>query len=369
MTLAVDIAARFTATGAEPFVIDVAFEVAEGESLVILGPSGSGKTLALETIAGFHSCEGSVRNDDRDLTDLPAEKRGFGFVFQDYALFPHMTVRENVAFGARYHDDEDVRDPETVLAELGVGDLLDRTPPTLSGGEAQRVALARSLAVGPEAFLLDEPLSALDVPTRQALRDDVVDLLADVTAVYVTHNRTTARAIADRIAIMRNGELVQVGSPEAIFEHPSSPFVARFTGSNCLPLDALGELGAELGERFGKGEATHAAIRPEHVTLDPDDSDAGTTVKRCTREDATNRLVLGLAKTTTEPSRPIGARSADGGQRADEEVVIEVFSDRTPESGEAIGVSFPREHVTLLDEDDIDDGGNNDGDSGNDEAE
>ena len=374
MTLAVDIAARFTAPGST-FIVDVAFEVEEGESLVILGPSGSGKTLVLETVAGFHPSKGSIENGDRDLTDLPSEKRGFGFVFQDYALFPHMTVRENVAFGARYH--EEVRDPETVLAELGVSDLADRTPPTLSGGEAQRVALARSLAVGPEAFLLDEPLSALDVPTRQALRDDVADLLDDVTAVYVTHNRTTARALADRIAIMRDGELVQVGSPEAIFEQPASPFVARFTGANCLPLDALGDLGRELRDGAADGEgasgrtekATHAAIRPEHVILDSDDPDIETTVTRCTREDATNRLVCSLPATAAEPSQPIGARSTDGGQRTDEDLTIEVFSDRTPESGESMAVSFPREHVALLDDNDSKGSGNSDNGGGNDKAE
>jgi ABC-type Fe3+/spermidine/putrescine transport system ATPase subunit len=357
MTLAVDVAARFTATGTDPFVVDVAFEVEEGESLVILGPSGSGKTLVLETIAGFHPSRGTIRNGDRDLTDLPPEKRDFGFVFQEYALFPHMTVRENVAFGARYH--EETRDPETVLAELGVADLAGRTPPTLSGGEAQRVALARSLAIGPEAFLLDEPLSALDVPTRQALRDDVADLLADVTAVYVTHNRTTARAIADRIAIMRDGELVQTGAPETVFEQPASPFVARFTGANCLPLDALGEYGRELREREGDREATHVAIRPEYVVLDPEAPDFETTVKRCTREDATNRLVLSLPATTgpataSESSGPISARSTDGGQRTedDHDLTLEVFADRTPESGAGIGVSFPREHLTLLDDSD-----------------
>jgi ABC-type Fe3+/spermidine/putrescine transport system ATPase subunit len=352
MTLAVDVAARFTAAGTDPFVVDVAFAVEEGESLVVLGPSGSGKTLLLETIAGFHPHRGTVASDDRDLTDLPAEKRGFGFVFQNYALFPHMTVRENVAFGARYH--EGTRDPEAVLAELGVADLADRTPPTLSGGEAQRVALARSLAIGPDVFLLDEPLSALDVPTRQALRDDVADLLADATAVYVTHDRTTARAIADRIAIMRDGELVQTGTPETIFEQPASPFVARFTGANCLPLDALGEFGRDLAEELGNEAATHVAIRPEHLTLEPDEPDFETTVRRCTREDATNRLVLSLPTAASEPSGPIGTRSSDGVQRSegDRNLTVEVFADRTPEAGAEIDVSLPREHLTLLDDSD-----------------
>ncbi len=318
MTLAVDIATRFTATGAEPFDIDVTFEVEPGESLVVLGPSGSGKTLVLETVAGFHPSNGTIENDGRNLSDLNPEDREFGFVFQDYALFPHMTVRENVAFGARYH--EDTRDPEAVLDELGVAHLADRTPPTLSGGEAQRVAFARSLAVRPEAFLLDEPLSALDVPTRQALREDVADLLADVTAVYVTHNRTVARALADRIAVMRDGEIVQTGTPEDVFERPESAFVARFTGANCLPRSAFP--GFDGDESNGK-----LAIRPEHVVFDPETPDATARVVRVTREDAVSRVSLAL----------------DG-----VEETLDAFSSQPPSVGDTVEIGLPRERTTVF---------------------
>jgi len=155
----------FTADGAEAFTVDAEIEVEPGESLVILGPSGSGKTLLLETVAGFHDHDGFVAFDGRQLTDLPPERRDFGFVFQDYALFPHMTVTENVAYGTQYHDE--TSDPDALLAELGVSPLSDRYPPTLSGGEKQRVALARALAIQPGVMLLDEPLAALDVPTRK----------------------------------------------------------------------------------------------------------------------------------------------------------------------------------------------------------
>jgi ABC-type Fe3+/spermidine/putrescine transport system ATPase subunit len=327
MTLTVDLATRFTATGAEPFVIDVSFAVEPGESLVVLGPSGSGKTLVLETVAGFHPSDGTVENNGRDLTELDPEEREFGFVFQDYALFPHMTVRENVAFGARYH--EDSRDPERVLEELGVAHLADRTPPTLSGGEAQRVAFARSLAVRPEAFLLDEPLSALDVPTRQALRDDVVDLLEDVTAVYVTHNRTIARALADRIAVMRDGEFVQIGTPEEVFERPASPFVAEFTGANCLPLETFSGF-----DGTDSAEASMLAIRPEHVAFDPETPDATAEVTRVTREDAASRVSLTL----------------DG---ADE--TLDAFSVEPPSVGESVKIGLPRERTTLFGVEDTDD--------------
>ena len=313
-----DVRATFTADGAEAFTVDAAFDVDPAESLVILGPSGSGKTLLLETVAGFHPHEGVVTADDRRLSDLPPEKRGFGFVFQDYALFPHMTVRKNVEYGTRYH--EETRDAGALLSELGVGHLAERYPPTLSGGEKQRVALARALAIRPEVMLLDEPLAALDVPTRQALRDDLADVLADVTAVYVTHNRTTARAIADRIAVMRDGEIVQQGTPEAVFERPASPMVAEFTGANAVDLSASPSLRALLdGEGEVAGEGDHVAVRPEAVAIDEAEGDVRATVERVLREDATSRVALSF-----------------------EGVTVDAFSNRPPDVGDEVWVSFPR---------------------------
>ncbi|MBX0350141.1 ABC transporter ATP-binding protein [Halomicroarcula pellucida] len=313
-----DVASTFTADGAEAFTVDASLEVDSGETLVVLGPSGSGKTLLLETIAGFHDHEGVVTRDGDPLHDRPPEQRGFGFVFQDYALFPHMTVRENVEYGARYH--EGTPDAAALLTDLGVGDLLDRYPPTLSGGERQRVALARSLAVEPDVMLLDEPLAALDVPTRQSLRDDLADILADVTALYVTHNRTTARAIADRIAVMRDGRVVQRGSPEEIFERPESPTVANFTGSNVVDLSAAPSLAALLN---GDGSLdSHVAVRPEAVRLNGGSGDLEATVERVVREDATSRVTLAF----------------DG-------VTVEAFADEPPDEGATVGVSFPRDRL------------------------
>ncbi|WP_135824690.1 ABC transporter ATP-binding protein [Halorussus ruber] len=332
MTLDIDVSATFTAEGADRFEVAADLSVADGETLVVLGPSGSGKSLLLETVAGFHDHEGRVALADRDLTGEPPEERGLGFVFQDYALFPHKTVRENVAFGGRYHD---IRNPDDLLTEFGVADLADRYPPTLSGGESQRVALARALAVRPDAFLLDEPLSALDVPTRQTLREVLADVLADQTAMYVTHNRTTARAIADRVAVIRDGSIVQIGTPEEIFERPDSPFVARFTGANCLELadDALatpeGRLDFDGTDGLGTtgDDATHLAIRPEHVELNPEgpaDADFSASVERAIQEDGRCLLALDVA-----------------GQRLD------AYASSPPERDE-VGISLPRERVTLL---------------------
>lgn len=316
MSLHADVTATFSADAASAFTVDAAFDVEPGESLVILGPSGSGKTLLLETIAGFHQHDGVVTFGDRRLSDRPPEQRGFGFVFQDYALFPHMTVRANVEYGTRYH--EETRDADSLLAELGVGHLAERYPPTLSGGEQQRVALARALAIQPAVMLLDEPLAALDVPTRQSLRDDLADVLADVTAVYVTHNRTTARALADRIVVMAEGRIVQTGTPEAVFERPASPMVAAFTGANAIDV-----AGAPSLHQLVDGPADgHVAIRPEAITLDGSEGDVSATVERVVREDATTRVTVSF-----------------------DDVVVDVFADEPPTVGDEVWLTMPRESV------------------------
>jgi ABC-type sulfate/molybdate transport systems ATPase subunit len=323
VTLAVDIAATFAADGAEPFRVAADFSVDEGETVVVLGPSGSGKTLLLEAVAGFHDHGGTVTRGDDVLSNRPPEDRDFGFVFQDYALFPHMTAVENVAFGQRYR--ESGRDPVALLEDVGVADLAARYPPTLSGGEQQRVALARALAGDPEVLLLDEPLSSLDVPTRQSLRDDLQDVLADVTAVYVTHDRTTARALADRIVVMYDGAVVQTGTPDAVFDRPASPLVARFTGSNAVPLDAVPGLRDRVS---GAADTTHLAVRPESISFadatDPA-ADLTATVDRVAREDATFRVVLAL----------------DGAA-----VRLDAFSADPPAAGATVGLSIPDDALT-----------------------
>jgi ABC-type Fe3+/spermidine/putrescine transport system ATPase subunit len=323
MTLEVDVEATFSADGADAFHVAADFAVREGETVVILGPSGSGKTLLLETIAGFHDHGGTVSRGETALSDRPPEDRDFGFVFQDYALFPHVTVLENVAFGQRYRDV--AVGAGTLLSDLGVADLADRYPPTLSGGEAQRVALARALAVAPSVLLLDEPLSSLDVPTRQSLRGDLQDVLAEMTAIYVTHDRTTARALADRIVVMNDGEVVQTGTPEDVFERPVSPLVARFTGSNCIPLAALGERADRFRSGEGASGATHLTIRPESVVLGATDPDLSGTVERVTRDDASSRVSVAV-DSLNEP--------------------VTVYSDDPPAPGTAVALTFPRDRVS-----------------------
>ncbi|WP_435184342.1 ABC transporter ATP-binding protein [Halobellus sp. EA9] len=329
MTLEIDVSATFTAEGAEAFEVDAAFAVERGETVVVLGPSGSGKSLLLETIAGFHDHDGEIALDDADLTATPPESRDFGFVFQDYALFPHLSIRENVRFGGRYR--QETGDADELLSRLGIGDLAERYPPTLSGGEKQRVALARSLYVEPEILLLDEPLSSLDVPTRDDLRRDMLDVLDGVTAVYVTHDRTTARMLADRIVLMNDGEVVQRGTPEAIFERPASPFVARFTGGNCVSLsnDAVR---TALDVRDPSAE--WVAFRPENVRLSASaeadggatlSSDGTATIESVIREDAAFRVSLSV-----------------GGERFD------AFATDPPAVGSPVDVAVDESARTLL---------------------
>ena len=215
---------------------DVSLEVRENEYLVVLGPSGAGKTVLLETIAGIHSPDaGRIFLGDREITDASPRSRSFGMVYQDYALFPHRTVEENIAFGLRQRKvppDEQRALVAEISALLEVDHLAERYPGTLSGGEQQRVALARALVLRPKVLLLDEPLSALDGPTRERMRVELarVRRLTGTTVIQITHHLEDVFALADRVAIMHEGRIIQVGETADVFLHPADPFVAEFLG-------------------------------------------------------------------------------------------------------------------------------------------
>ena len=213
-------------------------EIAAGETLVLLGPSGCGKTTLLRIIAGLENPDagGKVLFDGSDVTALPIERRNVGMVFQSYALFPNMNVAENVGYGLR------VRSVDSANREKKVNDLLslvqlegygERRIDQLSGGQRQRVALARALAVRPRALLLDEPLTALDAKLREQLRADIDRLLRSlaITAVYVTHDQSEAMALGDRVAVMEQGYIAQIGKPREVYFHPRTAFVADFIGT------------------------------------------------------------------------------------------------------------------------------------------
>ncbi len=226
---------------------DVSIDIKAGEFMTLLGPSGSGKTTMLMSIAGFvEPTSGSIRLDGKEITHLPPEKRNFGVVFQGYALFPHLTVRENVFYPLRVRGvpkaeaDAKIR---SMLEIVQLDHLAERYPKQLSGGQQQRVALARAMVFSPELLLLDEPLSALDRALRKDLQRELKDLheRLGTTFIYVTHDQEEALSMSDRIAILRDGRIEQLGRPEELYEKPASIFAANFLGkSNFLPARQVG---------------------------------------------------------------------------------------------------------------------------------
>lgn len=258
------------------FELKVSLSVKDGELLTLLGPSGCGKTTTLRIIAGLEKPDkGRVYFDGRDITDLPPYERNIGLVFQDYALFPHMTVFKNVAFGLevrrvpRMEIEKRVRE---VLDLVGLRGFENRLPEELSGGQQQRVALARALVIEPDVLLLDEPLSNLDAKVREKLRGEIKRIVKElgITTIYVTHDQEEAMVLSDRIAVMNFGRIEQVGEPYDLYYNPKNEFVANFLGiSNIVELEAkegracLGDLCFEVG-REGKGKIF---FRPENVAV------------------------------------------------------------------------------------------------------
>ncbi len=247
-------------------------EVGRGEILCILGPSGCGKTTTLRMIAGLEiPTSGTIRAGGRDLTRVPARDRNIGLVFQNYALFPHLNVFENVAFGlrARGQDSPTIQKRvRQVLDRVQLGEYPTRAVHELSGGQQQRVALGRALAIEPEVLLLDEPLSNLDPSLREDMRNQIRSVIDDlkVTTVFVTHDQGEAFALADRVAIMSHGVCRQVGPPEEVYSRPADAFVAKFLGkTNLLPARVARSANGQSTLRLAEGFTLEASV-PEHVS-------------------------------------------------------------------------------------------------------
>ncbi len=274
-------------------------DIANGEFVSLLGPSGCGKTTLLRIIAGLvEPTSGNVKVDDVDITTLPPQRRGIGMVFQDYALFPHLTIAENIGFGLKEHrysrGDIDTRVNE-LLNLIKLPDIGKRLPVEISGGQQQRVAFARAIAHTPQILLMDEPLGALDLKLREAMQLELRELqrALGITTVYVTHDQSEAMYLSDRIAVINNGQIEQIGTGREIYDRPASRFVAEFVGQiNVIPADLVGEEGdycivkcGEFSLRAVKPRAVApgkhcVAVRPHTINIAPRD----------TRETEQNRL-------------------------------------------------------------------------------
>ncbi len=263
---------------------DISLEVFEGEFVCFLGPSGCGKTTLLRAIAGLDiQSAGSVSQGGKDISNLPASERDFGIVFQSYALFPNLSVADNVGYGLvnMRSNKADIRKRvDELLSLVGLNDQGDKYPAQLSGGQQQRVALARALAMSPGLLLLDEPLSALDAKVRVHLRHEMKELQRrlGVTTIMVTHDQEEALTMADRIVVMKDGVIEQVGTPEEIYRHPATPFVAEFVGTMNFLKASKGEGGQvllgghalSLSDREKEklnGKDILACVRPEDIAV------------------------------------------------------------------------------------------------------
>jgi len=317
-----NISARF---GALRVLTDVDLTVGSSEIVAVLGASGSGKTTLLRVVAGLHRPDaGSVRWDGHDLADTPPHRRRFGMVFQDFALFPHLDVGENVAFGLGELDEPGGRVGEE-LERVGLGGYERRKVNELSGGQAQRVALARALAPRPRLLLLDEPLGSLDRALRRELAGDLRTALRDagIPAIHVTHDPDEAFAVADRIALLHGGEIIRFGPPERIWHAPGTEAAARLLGLTTIVNVTVGPEGVSLGH--GEGRRARAIVREEAVRIAADGGVGGVV------EDATFR----------GPGHMLRVKVSGGD--------IAVVSHERVEPGQTVGLDIPQEAFTLLD--------------------
>ncbi|HBG98062.1 MAG: sn-glycerol-3-phosphate ABC transporter ATP-binding protein UgpC [Rhodobacteraceae bacterium] len=321
----------------------VDLDIAQGEFVVFVGPSGCGKSTLLRMIGGLEeTSRGAILIDGRDVTAEPPARRGLTMVFQSYALYPHMSVRENMGFslkmaGAPKAEVDAKVDRAADILKLGA--YLDRRPKALSGGQRQRVAIGRSIVRDPTAFLFDEPLSNLDAALRVEMRYEIAKLHQnlDATMIYVTHDQVEAMTLADRIVVLEFGTIAQVGHPRALYERPANLFVAQFIGSpkmNVLPCEASGATyrlpGGRGGAYPGARTPAHLGVRPEHIAIGPGGSG------QC---DGVVDLVEYLGADT------FVIVDAGGLGR----ITIRTDGQAVPRPGETVGLHFAEQHLHFFD--------------------
>jgi len=319
--------------------------IAKGEFMTMLGPSGSGKTTCLMMVAGFEpATNGEIYLDGRPINSVPPHKRGIGMVFQNYALFPHMTIAENLAYplevrGVKKGDAEKKVQRALDMVQMGDGSFHGRRPAQLSGGQQQRVALARALVFEPELVLMDEPLGALDKQLREHMQFEIKHIheTLGVTVIYVTHDQSEALTMSDRIAVFNDGRIQQLAPPDDLYERPENSFVAQFIGENntlhgtVKAIDGdVADIELEDGEMVKAlainvsrpGEKTQLSIRPERVEIDPDESEFEHTVDAQVEEVIylgdhirTRMTVVGNSDFVVKTRNRQGARTFERGEK------------------------------------------------------
>ncbi len=332
--------------GAVQVVHGVDLEIQDGEFCVFVGPSGCGKSTLLRMVAGLEETTGGAINiGERDVTHLDASERGVAMVFQTYALYPHMTVRENMGFGLKMNrvpKDEIAKKVAEASEILKLGPYLDRKPKALSGGQRQRVAIGRAIVRGPEVFLFDEPLSNLDAELRVEMRVEIARLHKEIgaTMIYVTHDQVEAMTLADKIVVLRDGRIEQVGAPLELFSDPDNKFVAGFIGSpamnfvdgtvenGALAVSGLGDNGVTPNVNLpANGTEIALGVRPQDITIDPNGNTHG-----------------------VELSEHLGGVSyvylrAKTGER----VIVETHDGQTYATGAEVGIKVSAEDMMVFD--------------------
>ncbi|MEO8121562.1 MAG: ABC transporter ATP-binding protein [Rhodoferax sp.] len=323
--------------GANRVIKGIDLEIKQGEFVVFVGPSGCGKSTLLRLIAGLENIDsGSLQLDGRDITHLPSSKRDLAMVFQSYALYPHMSVFENMSFALKLAK----ADPAVIQEKVGraakilnLTDYLERTPKELSGGQRQRVAIGRAIVRAPKVFLFDEPLSNLDAALRGQTRIEIAKLHRDLgaTTIYVTHDQVEAMTLADRVVVLRDGQIEQVGTPLELYDRPANQFVAQFIGTPRMNVVAAADVAA-LETIYGLSvpPGGFVGLRPEYVTLHP----AG----------------QGLLQGTVDLVEALGAETLIYITTAQGAQLVSRLNERTPlRAGDRVGVQIDADTAHLFD--------------------
>lgn len=327
--------------------------VEKGELVSLLGPSGCGKTTTLRTIAGFNDIkEGNFIFNDKDYTKIPVHKRNFGFVFQSYALFPHLSVFDNVAFGLKIrkvNKDEITKRVNEIIDVVGLKDLARRLPKELSGGQRQRVALARSLVIKPDLLLFDEPLSNLDAKLRVTMRVEIRRIQQElgITSIYVTHDQEECFSISDKVAVMNRGVIEQLDSPQNIYKNPSTEFVARFVGyENFIELNIKAEeadkkiFESKSGNSFEvENDSIKKDIKNYKGAIRPED------IEIIAKGDERNTNVL---SGTVKISTFLGKEYQYMVDTEEGTMLVNDSTDKRYENGEEIKMYFSKERIVLV---------------------